>query len=161
LGNLLREKRFSLRVCCGILIILTGCASVGPRYSEEAEINPYKARIFIYRPHPPIDILLNNTYAYVHAPDIYQEDQKLTGLNVNAYTYVDIEPGITVFSARDKLTGGSLADIEINAGAGQQYYLRYLFNFGVMTMEISFKIIPQAIAREEIRKTRYTPSLQK
>jgi hypothetical protein len=102
-----------------------------------------------------------NTYSYAHAPDIYHGNNKLVGLNVNVYTYIDVEPGLTVFSAREKLTGGPLASVELQASAGQQYYFRYMFNFGLIVDElVDFKLIPQPIAREEIRKARYLPSPQ-
>jgi len=133
----------------------TGCATIGPKYKDIVLEDPSNALVVIYRPSPPFNIFLTNTYGYAHAPDIYHEDSKLTGLNVNAYTYVEIEPGLTTVSAREKLTGLNLVELEINAKAGEYYYLRYVFEFGLATPVYEFEIMPVELAREEIRETRY------
>ena len=143
-----------------LIVVCTGCITAGPKYTEDIPVKPAKARVFIYRPHPPVDIFLMNTYNYAHAPDIYHEGKKLVTLNVNAYTYVDIEPGPTVFSAHEKLTGKPIVSVDINVSAGQEYYLRYIFDFGVINVGFSLKLIGLGIAREEIRKTRYLASPQ-
>lgn len=90
------------------ILLITGCATVGPKYKDLVLEDASKALVVIYRPSPPINIFLMNTYGYTHAPDIYHEDSRLTGLNVNAYTYIEIEPGLTTISAREKLTGLNL-----------------------------------------------------
>jgi len=147
-----RHRRYFL---CIAILLLTGCATVGPKYTDFTLEDKSKALVLIYRPSPPVNIFLTNTYAYAHAPDIYHEDTKLTGLNVNAYTYVEIGPGLTRISAREKLTGLSLVELEVNARAGQIYYLRYEFQMGLASPAYEFKIIPLVLAKEEIRKTRY------
>jgi hypothetical protein len=147
-----RHKRI---IMCAAVLLLAGCATVGPKYTDVVLEDPSKALVLIYRPSPPVNIFLTNTYAYAHAPDIYHEDSKLTGLNVNAYTYVEINPGLTRISAREKLTGLTLVELEVNPKAGQTYYLRYEFQMGLASPAYEFKIIPVVLAREEIRKTRY------
>lgn len=137
------------------ILLIAGCATVGPKYADIVLEDASKALVVIYRPSPPFNILLTNTYSYAHAPDIYHEDSKLTGLNVNAYTYIEIEPGLTMISAREKLTGLPLVELEINAKAGQYYYLRYNFEVGLATPLYEFEVMSMELAREEIRETRY------
>jgi len=147
-----RHKR---TIMCAAVLLMTGCATIGPKYKDVVSEDTSKALILIYRPSPPVNIFLTNTYAYAHAPVIYHEDTKLTGLNVNAYTYIEIDPGLTKISAREKLTGLNLVELEVNAQSGQTYYLRYEFEMGLASPAYEFKIIPVVLAKEEIRKTRY------
>jgi hypothetical protein len=138
--------------------LVTGCVTIGSKYKDVALTDNRNAMVLIYRPKPPKDIFLTHTYEYTHAPNIYHEDSKLTGLNINAYTYAEIEPGLTTFSAREKLTGLTMVELELDASPGQFYYLRYDFDFMAVDATYEFKIIPDELALQEIRKTRYTAS---
>jgi len=139
-----------------VLLLVAGCVTIGSKYKDVALTDNNNAMVLIYRPKPPKDIFLTHTYEYTHAPNIYHEGSKLTGLNINAYTYAEIEPGLTTFSARDKLTGLTMVELEIDASPGQFYYVRYDFDFMAVDVAYKFKIIPDELALQEIRKTRYT-----
>ena len=137
-------------------LLVAGCVTIGSKYKDVALADSRNAMVLIYRPSPPKDIFLSQAYEYTHAPNIYHEDSKLTGLNINAYTYTEIEPGPTTFSAREKLTGMTMVKLELDASPGQFYYLRYDFDFMAVDVAYEFKIIPDELALQEIRKTRYT-----
>ena len=139
-----------------VLLLVAGCVTVGSKFKDVALTDSHNAIVLIYRPSPPKDIFFSQMYEYTHAPDIYHQDSKLTGLNINAYTYAEIEPGLTSFSARDKLTGMKMVELEVDARPGQYYYLRYDFDFLAVDVMYDFKIIPVELALPEIRKTRYT-----
>lgn len=139
-----------------VLILVAGCVTIGSKYKDVALTDSRNAMVLIYRPSPPKDIFLSQAYEYAHAPDIYHEDSKLTGLNINAYTFAEIEPGLTSFSAREKLTGMKMVELEVDARPGQYYYLRYDFDFMAIQAAYDFRIIPVELALPEIRKTRYT-----
>ena len=142
------------------LILVTACVNVGPKYIDPHNENPSRAVVLIYRLHPPVDLFLTNTYAYTHAPYIYFGDSKLTNLNVNTYTRIEVDPGTQIFSAREVLTGLTITSVEVDAKAGQKYYLRYDFRVSVITgADISFKMVPGPIGEHEITKTRYAPAV--
>jgi len=141
-----------------VLILCSGCVTFGEKYSPIVHRDLSKALVFVYRPHPPVDILLNNTYAYVHAANLYLGEIKMAPLNVNSYTYFEVEPGVQIFSVREQLVGGVLEKVEFELQAGQRYYLRYQFRLSVAAQaNFSFRVIPAEIAEEEIIKTRYVP----
>jgi len=151
-----RQRRIKWLLLPAVFLFMAGCAAVGPKYAEVVLENPSNAIVFIYRPSPPQNIFLTNAYQYGFAPDIYHGDRLLSGLNVNAYTYVEIEPGHTRFSAKDKVFGvdAPLVELKLDAKAGQSYYLRYEMRFSEETPAV-LKIMPVELARQEIRKTRY------
>ena len=139
-----------------LLLLCGGCVAVGEKYSTVVHRDQAKALVLAYRPHPPVDILLNNTYAYVHAADLYLGDRKIAPLNVNSYTYFEVDSGIQVFTVREQLLGGVIQKLEFKLQAGQRYYLRYLFRLSVAAQAgFSFRVIPAEIAEKEIIKTRY------
>lgn len=153
---LLRGRKWLMLLVASLLF--AGCVTIGSKYKDVALTDNRNAMVLIYRPKPPKDIFLTHTYEYTHAPNIYHEESKLTGLNINAYTFAEIEPGPTTFSARDKLTGLTMVELAFDASPGQFYYLRYDFDFMAVDVAYEFKIIPDELALQEIRKTRYTAS---
>ena len=140
--------------------MVVGCAAVGPEYSEVTLQDTTRALVLIYRPHPPMNPFLTNTFDYTTAPDIYHEERKIAGLNVGGYTYVEIEPGETEFSAREKLTGQPMTTLPLNAVAGETYFVRYLFTMGLTEQTFDLRVMPVDIGRAEIRKTRYMKANQ-
>jgi len=141
-----------------LLLLVSGCVTFGEKHSTIVYSDPSKALVLVYRPHPPANVLLTNMYAYSHAADLFWGERKLVGLNVNSFTYVEVEPGSQTFSVREKLLGVTLKKLEFEPRAGQRYYLRYQFGTSVlMQPEISFRIVPNEIAQTEISHTRYVP----
>ena len=102
------------------------------------------------RPQP--NILLTNTYSYAHAADVYIDDERWASLNVNSYASAQLAPGKYTFSVRDNIARGPLAELEVEVLAGQQYYCRYDFHFGLAT-NFALRVIPEKLAKPEIAKT--------
>ena len=139
-----------------LLLLSNGCVTIGSKYSTVVHSDPSKALVLFYRPHPPVNILLTNSYAYVHAADLYLGEQKLAALSVNSFTYIEVESGLQTFSVREQLLGAVIEKIEFELHAGQTYYLRYLFRVNaLMQPEFSFRIVPSEFGEREIKKTRY------
>jgi len=152
-----RRRKLVWLALPALILLMAGCAATGPRHTTIALENPSNAVVIVYRPSPPKNMFFTNSYHYVSAPDIYHEERELTELKVNAYTYIEIVPGVTTFSARDKVFGIPVPqlEIEIDAKAGQYYYLRYETQFSEETPAV-LKFMPVELARQEIRKTRYS-----
>jgi hypothetical protein len=142
-----------LIVIC-LIVLLGGCVTTGAQFTPVQHQDPSKALVYFYRPHPPGDIFLSNTYSYAHGADLYLGNEKLVSLSVNAYSYVELEPGSYRFSMRDKLIHQPMATLDIDVVAGQRYYLRYSFRF-MPGDEHFFQAMPRIQAEEEIIKTRF------
>ncbi len=136
-----------------VFALLLGCISTGEKYSFVSHKDSGKALILVYRPAPPADILLTHTYAYVHSADLYLGERKLAPLPVNAFTYLEVEPGPQSFSIRENLTGGVLRKLEFDARPGRRYYLRYIFRMSLIT-ELDFRVVPNEVGEKEIQQTR-------
>lgn len=84
-------------------------------------------------------------------------------LEPDAYTHVEVEPGLATFTARIKVSGEIQGTANINTESGQHYYLRYVpFRYrGLLPADsYEFKIVPADFAREELRGARYLPLLE-
>ncbi len=143
-------------------LLVAGCTTTGPAYTDIVPDDPANAIVVIYRPKPPQNIFFPvNSHQYFLSPSIYHEDEMVADLKVNAYTYVEVEPGPTTISAKDTNFGvtAPLADLELEANAGQVYYIRYEMRMSSETPAV-LKIMPVALAKEEISKARYTRAAQ-
>ena len=153
--------RIRFKISCMLLttswFIVAGCMATGPKYTDKAPENSANAVVFIYRPKIPDNIFFPvNSYQYVIAPTIYHDDRVVTKLSVNAYTYIEVEPGPTSIAIAQTVFGAesSKVDVGFDARAGQTYYLRYETQMSEETPAI-LKIMPVELARKEIQKTRY------
>ncbi len=91
-------------------------------------------------------------------PSIYHGEKKLIELKPNAYTHIEVEPGLTTFTARIKVSGEIQGTVNINTESGLYYYLRYVpFRYkGLFPADpYEFKIVPAGFAREELKEARY------
>ncbi len=157
--NVRRNQWLSLPAMC---LLVAGCTATGPTYTDIVPDDPANAIVVIYRPKPPQSILFPvNSHQYFISPSIYHEDELVADLKVNAYTYVEVQPGLTTISAKDTNFGieAPLVDLEIEANAGQVYYLRYEMRMSSEAPAV-LKIMPVALAKEEIGKARYTSAAQ-
>jgi len=87
----------------------------------------------------------------------------LIELKPNAYTHIEVEPSLTTFTARTKVSGEIQGTVSINTESGLYYYLRYVpFRYrGLFPADpYEFKIVPAGFAREELRGARYHPLLK-
>jgi len=141
-------------VTISFLLLIAGCVAVGEKYKRSEAGDSSKSLVFIYRPHPPADPFLMNTYAYVHTANLYHGEQKLISMDVGCYTYVEVESGTHIFYIREQFTSGELIRVELETEPGQRYYLRYHFRFGAAA-HISFEVVANAIAESEIANTRF------
>ena len=116
--------------------------------------------VIIYRPPPPITVPVE----YIEwPPGIYHGGEKLIELEPDAYTRVEVEPGLKTFTARNKISGEIQRSVSINTESGGYYYLRYVpFSYkGLFPADsYEFKIVPPGFAREELRNARYLPVLK-
>ena len=79
-------------------------------------------------------------------------------LKPNAYTHIEVEPGLTTFTARIKVSGEIQGTVNISTESGLYYYLRYvpLRYKGLFPADpYEFKIVPADFAREELKESRY------
>ena len=116
--------------------------------------------VIIYRPSTPITV----PKEYIEwPPNIYHGEKKLIELKPNVYTYIEVEPGLTTFTARNKVSDEIQGSVNTNTKSGLYYYLRYVpFRYrGLLPADsYEFKIVPAGFAREELKKARYQPLLK-
>lgn len=144
---------------CLVTVLISNCMATGSKYPEIFLQDTSKAMVIIYRPPPPITIPME----YIEwPPNIYHGDRKLIELKPSAYTHIEVEPGLTTFTARIKVSGEIQGTVNINTGSGLYYYLRYVpFRYkGLFPADpYEFKIVPAGFAREELKDARYQPLL--
>lgn len=134
--------------------------ATGTKYPEVLLQDTSKAMVIIYRPPPPITV----PKEYIEWPHgIYHGEIKLIELKPNAYSHIEIEPGLSRFTTRNKVSGEIQGIVNIDAKSGLYYYLRYVpFRYrGLFPAEpYEFKIVPAGFAREELKDARYQPLLK-
>jgi hypothetical protein len=140
---------------CLVTVLISNCMATGPKYPDIFLQDTSKAMVVIYRPPPPITVPVE----YIEwPPSIYHGGEKLIELKPNAYTYVEVEPGLTTFTARIKVSGEIQGTVNINTKSGLYYYLRYVpFRYkGLFPADpYEFKVVPTGFAREELIDARY------
>jgi len=158
-----REGRFIIKytatfkwvTICLATVLISSCMATGPKYPEIFLQDTSKAMVIIYRPPPPITVPME----YIEQPpSIYHGKKKLIALKPNAYTHIEVEPGLTTFTARIRVSGEIQGTVNINTESGLYYYLRYVpFRYkGLFPADpYEFKIVPAGFAREELKDARY------
>ena len=158
-----REGRFIIKytatfkwvTICLATVLISSCMATGPKYPEIFLQDTSKAMVIIYRPPPPITVPME----YIEQPPgIYHGEKKLIELKPNAYTHIEVEPGLTTFTARIRVSGEIQGTVNINTESGLYYYLRYVpFRYkGLFPADsYEFKIVPAGFAREELKDARY------
>ena len=79
-------------------------------------------------------------------------------LKPNTYTHIEVEPSLTTFTARTKVSGEIQGTVSIYTESGLYYYLRYVpFRYkGLFPADpYEFKVVPTGFAREELIDARY------
>lgn len=136
---------------------------VGYRWDYE-----HTALVYVYRP--------ASTWANdeLEAPSFYMNDNRLFNIRGNGYTWYELEPGTHKILVRRPLTGlegikidgvidftlKMVTELELNAKAGQVYYLRYsevdqdAAKFADMTFhENPLQVVTPDVAMAEIQQT--------
>ena len=145
---------------CVATVLISNCMATRPEYPGVFLQDTSKAMVTIYRPSPPITV----PREYIEwPPSIFHGEKKLIELNPNTYAHIEVEPGLTTFIARNKVSGEIQGTVSINTESGLYYYLRYVpFRYkGLFPADsYEFKIVPAELAKEELRGARYQPLLQ-
>ncbi len=138
-----------------VTVLISNCMATGPKYPKIFLQDTSKAMVVIYRPPPPITVPME----YIEwPPDIYHGEKKFIELKPNAYAHIEVEPGLTTFSARLRVSGEVQGSVNINTESGLYYYIRYVpFKYkGLFPADpYEFKIVPAGFAREELKEARY------
>jgi hypothetical protein len=145
---------------CLATVLISNCMATGPKYPGVFLQDTSKAMVTIYRPPPPITV----PREYIEwPPSIFHGEKKLIELKPNAYTHIEVEPSLTTFTARTKVSGEIQGTVSINTESGLYYYLRYVpFRYKGLFPADSYelKIVPAEFAKEELRGARYQPLLK-
>ena len=143
-----------------IFLTLSGCASLGPAFTQQEFLSADKALVYFYRP--------SRLFQGGGGPDVYINGVKAFRMHNGSYSYMYLSPGTHLISPKKHFNWGlDVIDKNINVVAGEAYYLRMDFSdagvspiiigdFG--TADISgttvFNIVDSSVAEEEIVKTK-------
>ena len=145
---------------CLAAVLISGCMATRPEFPGVFLQDTSKAMVTIYRPPPPITV----PEEYIEwPPSIFHGEKKLIELRPDAYTYIEVEPGLATFTARIRISGEIQGTVSINAQPGLYYYLRYVpFRYrGLLPADsYEFKMVPAEFAKEELGGARYQPLLR-
>jgi hypothetical protein len=140
--------------------MISNCMTTGPKYPEVFLQDTSKAMVIIYRPPSPITVPME----YIEWPPVfYHREKKLIELKPNTYTHIEVEPGLTAFTARIKVSDEIQGTVNINTESGMYYYLRYVpYRYrGLFPADpYEFKIVPAGFARKELKAARYHPPVE-
>lgn len=138
------------------LAALAACMHFGPRFQEEAA-PAGKAVVYVYRPveppeaTPPFERDRDEENVGSFPPYQVRADHEMLGFLVSGgYFVVFVEPGRREFSGWAE---GSTT-VEIDAEAGEAYFLRASTRAGLTPVRQFLKVVPPEIAREEIEDCR-------
>ena len=111
-------KRMLLTTMCVLVMGAMGVAQTETSQAAAAQTSE-KATVYIYRYKQFMGAALN--------PSVYCDDQELARMDNGRYFAVNVEAGKHNFRSNDKQ-----ADIEIDAKAGQKYFIRVEIATGLM-----------------------------
>lgn len=112
------------------ILLLSSCASSGPKF-ESLQLAPkYKALIYIYRPSAFSGVMRN--------PDVYLNKTKVGKASNGSYFVFEAKPGHSAIYLQD-YAGEETGMLEVDLASGQTYFLRIDLSLPTLTHQVNFK----------------------
>jgi hypothetical protein len=134
-------------------IILTGCAAMGPKFTQAPAPNTDSALVYIYR---------NNSLAWGGRDAyFYVDDINIADLSRNGYTFFKVKPGVHKLKQKwpiDLTLGLKKLELSAQWEAGKTYY--YEFSTDAMANKIywTLQLTAESDAIGSIQATRLQPA---
>ncbi|ABD82690.1 DUF2846 domain-containing protein [Saccharophagus degradans] len=142
-----------------VYLVVSGCASLGQKFSEPMAVEQDKALVYFYRP--------ARFFQGGGGPDVYVNEVKEFRMHNGGYAFRYFNPGEYTISTRKHFNWGlEGVDKAVSLNAGEVYYFRMDFSDsgvnvisvgGFATGEVSgvvaFNLIENSVATTEIKET--------
>jgi Protein of unknown function (DUF2846) len=126
---------------CLLILLLSGCASLGPNFEMAQVPSKDKSLVYVYRP--------NSFAGSMQSPDLKIDDKKMgTSFNGSFFT-LEISPGMHKASLVN-FAGEEIADLEAKLIAGKTYFLR--LDIGAQALNESVDLNGRATGQRCLRK---------
>lgn len=120
-------------------LLLSSCAVQGPDYEHVAP-QPNKAAVYVYRTYPTAGFG-SGAQAAVNCGD------NSVTLGPGGYHRFSVDPGEVLCSSHTENT----AQVQLNAKAGEDYYLRQWFSMGFILPRVSLEQIEPDEAQKDLQ----------
>jgi hypothetical protein len=120
-------------------LLLSGCAVQGPDYQHVAP-QPNKASVYVYRTYPTAG-LGSGAQAAINCGD------NSVTLGPGGYHRFSVEPGEVLCSSHTENT----AQVQLNAKAGEDYYVRQWFSMGFILPQVSLQQVEPEQAQTDLQ----------
>jgi uncharacterized protein DUF2846 len=119
-GNLKGARMHALKILLSVVLLSLFAAAQEPAATNSnADSSDTKATVYVYR--------YKQFAGSALTPSVYCDEIQLAKMENGRYFTVRVDPGKHVFNSNDKQSG-----IELDAKAGQQYFIRLEIAAGVM-----------------------------
>jgi len=130
-------KRTIIVILVGIL--LTGCAVQGPDY-EHIATQPNKEAVYVYRTYPTAGFGSG-------AQEVINCGDYSVALGPGGYHRFSVDPGEILCSSHTENT----AQVQFNATAGEDYYVRQWFSMGWVLPHVSLEQVEPDAAQKDLQ----------
>ena len=127
------------------LLLITGCASLGPVYSKADKIPDNSGLVYFYRP--------SSFYGFAASYDIKNDDTVITTLYNGGYYPYFSTPGEKEFWAKTESKSSITLDVKI----GQTYYVKGEVGVGFLVGRPHLMVVTPEIAEKEIVDCKLIP----
>lgn len=128
------------------LLLITGCASLGPVYSKADKIPDNSGLVYFYRP--------SSFYRYADSYDIKNDNTVITTLYNGGYYPYFSTPGEKEFWTKKDFLKIS---ITLDVKAGQTYYVKGEIGPGLLLARPHLMVVTPEIAEKEIADCKLIP----
>lgn len=143
------QIQFRITLICLSAFLLTGCASLGPKFSAVEEIKEDKGLIYIYRP--------NSFCGAGVSYDVKVGEEPITTLYNGGYFPYFSNTGEVEFWAKTE----SKSAVTLDVNKGETYYIKGTVGVGFFVGRPHLIVVEPNIAEEEISKCKLIPPLEK
>lgn len=129
----------------GLSLLLTGCATLGEKYTPAAAVPANRAAVYVYRPGKFVGGALS--------PNVQANGVPLSDLNAGGYFVYFAAPGELTLTARTEATTSVTLDIK----AGETYYVQGSIGVGFFVGHPHLVIVSRDVGEKEIKDCKVIP----
>jgi hypothetical protein len=138
-----RIRTLSLLATLGLL--LSGCATLGAKYTADMNVPANRAAVYLYRP-GSLGAAIN--------PDVVANGVTLAGLPAHGYFVYYAAPGELTLTQHTEASTSVTLDVK----AGETYYVKGSMGMGFFVGHPHLVIVSKDVAESEIKDCKLVPS---
>ena len=136
----MKNTRIAVLMMIVVTALISGCASLGPKFESVSVIPDSQAVIYIYRP--------SRFVGGAVKPSVYDGDKVITELVSGGYYPYFVNPGKVELWSKTE----SKSSVELVAEKGRTYFVRGTIGMGVFVGRPHLEVVPEKVGMEEIKE---------